>query len=93
MVVAMAGVHMVQPAVDQIIEVIPVRHGLVPAARPVHMPATVQRHGAAIRVCIADRDHMLVHMVAVHMVQMAVVQIVHMALMKDSGMAAVAAMG
>jgi hypothetical protein len=36
---------------------------------------------------------MLVHMVAVHMVQMAVVQIVHMALMKDSGMAAVAAMG
>lgn len=87
MIIAMAGMHMVQAATDQIIDMIAMRHCLMPAAGAVDMAAIV-RTGAAIGVAGADADHMFINMVAMHMVQMAVVQIIDMAIMRDGGVAA-----
>ena len=89
----MSGMHMVQPAVDQVIDMVAVRHRLVPAAGAVHMATAIRLHGAAVGVGRAHRDHMLVYMVAMHMVQMAIMQIVDMAVVQHRGMPAVLAMG
>ena len=77
-VVAMIAVRMVQMAADQVIDVVAVRHRFVPAAGPMHMTGamagTVVLRRAAVRIGGADGDHVLVDMVAMHVVQMAVVQ-------------------
>lgn len=87
MIIAMARMHMVQAAIDQIIDMIAMRHRLVPAAGAVDMAAIV-RAGAAVGVAGADADHMFINMVAMHMVQMAIVQIIDMAIMGDGGVPA-----
>jgi hypothetical protein len=46
-IVAMPGVDMVQPAIDQIIDMIAVRHRFVPAARTVDMAAGHRCHAAS----------------------------------------------
>lgn len=91
MIVAVAIVHMMQPAIDQKIDMIAMRHRLVPATGTVDM-ATCRRRDAAIRVGDADGDHMFIDMIAVHMVQMAVVQIINMAIMLHGGVAAAGTM-
>lgn len=85
-----AGMDMVQPAIDQIIDMIAVRHGLVPAIRPVHV-ITARGGGADIGIGGGNRNHMFIDMVAVDMVEMAVVQIIDMIIMADGGMAATGA--
>jgi hypothetical protein len=77
-----AAVGVMQPAIHQIIHVIAVRHGFVAAVWPVHMRA-LGGGVAAIGIGSTDRDHMFVHMIAVRMVEMAIVQIVRMAIMAD----------
>ena len=81
--------------VDQVIDVVAVRHRFVPAARPVHMAvgvagAVVLRR-AAVRVGGADRDHVLVDMVAMHVMQMAVMQEIDMAFVAHRGVTALRA--
>lgn len=95
MIVAMITVRMVQVAIHEVIDVVAVRHRLMPATGTVNMAggvaaATVLR-GAAIGILRADRNHMLIDMVTMHMMEMSIVQVVHMALMFDRGMAAVRA--
>lgn len=82
-----AGVDMVQPAIDQIIDMIAMRHSLVTAIGPMHM-ITPRRRGADIGIDGRNRNNMFIHMVAVDMVEMAVVQIINMVIMSDGGMAA-----
>jgi hypothetical protein len=43
-------------------------------------------------ICCVDRDNMFVHVILVHMVEMAVVKIIHMAVMADRGVPAFRAM-
>ena len=77
-VVAVIAVRMVQMTVDQVIDVVAVRHRFMPAARPMHMTGamagTVVLRRAAVRVGGADGDHVLVDMVAMHVMQVAVMQ-------------------
>jgi hypothetical protein len=87
MVVAVVAVRMVQVAVDEIIDVIPMRHGFVTARRAMDvarlMTATVVTRCTLVGVFRSDCERMLVYMVAVHMMQMTVVQIVDVIVVLD----------
>jgi hypothetical protein len=86
-IVAVAGMDMVQPAIDQIIDMVAVRHRFMAAIRPVHMGAG-QLRGAAIGIGGGNRDHMFINMIAVDMMEMAIVQIISVAIVPDGGVAA-----
>jgi len=47
---------------------------------------------AVHRICGVDRDDMFVHVIFVHMVEMTVVKIIHMAVMANRGVPAFRAM-
>ena len=76
-IVAMIAVGMVQTAPDRIIEMIAVRHRLVPAPCAVRViRGACDRRGMAVRMRSIDGDHVLVHVVAMLVVKMAIVEIV-----------------
>jgi hypothetical protein len=86
-VVAVISVRVVEVAVDEVIDVVAVWHGLVAALGPVSVAGLVGVArvigGAALGVAPADRDHVLVDMVSVGMVEMTIVQVVDMVLVPD----------
>ncbi|HET6320840.1 MAG TPA: hypothetical protein VFF87_02205 [Hyphomicrobium sp.] len=92
MVVAMVAVRMVQVAVDEIVDVVAMRHRFVSAARTMHVPwlmagaAVLGR--AAIGVAIGHFDHVLMHVVAVGMVQVPIVQVIDVVTVADGGVSA-----
>jgi hypothetical protein len=86
-IITMASVHMVQVAIDQIIDMIAVRHRFMAAAGAVHMAAG-QRGGTAIGIGRGYRDHMFIDMIAMRVMQMAIMQIINMAFVVDGGVAA-----
>ena len=90
MIVAMSIVRMVQMAVHQIIQVVAVRNGGVAAVGSVNMFPVVafRSQRAFVRVDVADGNGVFIHMVAVRMVQMAVVEIIHVPLVHDGDMPA-----
>lgn len=94
-VVAVIAVRMVQMTVDQVIDVVAVRHRFMPAARPMHMTGamagTVVLRRAAVRVGGADGDHVLVDMVAMHVMQVAVMQEIDVAFVAHRGVTALRA--
>jgi hypothetical protein len=79
-IVAVIPVGMMQMPVDQIVDVVAVRHGLMPASGTVHvravMPSAPVPGCTAVGIGRRHLDAVLVDVVAVHMMQMAVVQIV-----------------
>jgi hypothetical protein len=90
-VVAMAVVRVMQPSVHEIIDVIAMRYAFVSAARTVRMRAPC-RGRAARRVGVADFDQVFVDMISMHVMQVAVVQIIDMAFMAHSRVPAVRTM-
>jgi hypothetical protein len=64
------------------------RYGFVPAAWTVFMRAASFRR-AAHRICRAHRNHMFIDVILMHMVKMAVVKMVHMAIMANRRVSAV----
>ena len=77
MVIAMIAVRMMQTAPDRIIEMIAVRHRLVPASCAVRVISGAGGlRGMAVRMRSIDRDHVLVHVVAMLVVKMAIVEII-----------------
>src|ERR1700687_2615931 len=86
----MITVRMVQPAVYEIIDMITMRHHFMSAVWTVYVCAVDLRR-AVNGICGADRDDMFVHMILVHMVEMAVVKIIHMAGMANRGVPALRA--
>ena len=91
MIVAVIAVRMVQASVHEIVDMITVRHGFVSAV-PAMLVRAASLRSAGHRVCRADRNDMLVNMVTVHMVQMAIVQIIDMAVMANRRMPTARAM-
>jgi hypothetical protein len=79
-VVAMIAVRMMQPSTHQIIDVIPMRHGFVPAGQAMLVRAARLRR-ALHGVGGIDRDDVLIDMILVHVVEMPIVQVVDMAFM------------
>jgi hypothetical protein len=88
----MVAVRMMQVAVDQIVDMIGMRHRLMATVGAVlvalGMAAAIVIRRAAVRIGRAHRDDVLVEMILVRMMKMAVVQIVHVPLMAHRGMAA-----
>jgi hypothetical protein len=93
MIVAVAVVHMMQPSVDDIVDVVAVGHGFVAAARTMHVvPAGVYRM-TAIGVGGTDFDCMLVVVVFVGIVQVSVVEIIRVVTVADGRVATAGAVG
>jgi hypothetical protein len=88
----MAAVRVMQVSAHEIVDVVPVRHGLVAAARSVDVGRGVRsarvRGRACGRIRAPDGDPMFVDMVAVHVVQVAVVEIVHVTVVVDGDVTA-----
>jgi hypothetical protein len=82
-------VGMVQVAVDQIVDMVAVRDRLVTAARAVLVgrlvAVAVVIGGAWRRVGIADLDHVLLDVIAMGVMEVAVVQVVDVARMYHAG--------
>jgi hypothetical protein len=87
----MFAMRMVQPAVYEIVDVVTVRHRFMSAVWTVCVWAVDLRR-AFYRICGIDRDDMFVHVILVHMVEMAVVKIIHVAVMANRGVPAFRAM-
>jgi hypothetical protein len=85
-----------QVAVDEVVDVIAMRHLFVAAARAVavavRMRAAIVRGRALVGIVRAHRHDVLVHMVAVLVMQMAVVQVVDVVPVLDTGVPAVGTM-
>lgn len=77
MIVAVIAVRMMQTPRDQVVDVIAMRHRLVPAPSGVRMTVdAVGRLRVTVRVSCIHRDHVLIDVITVRMVKVAVVQIV-----------------
>jgi hypothetical protein len=87
-VVAVVAVRMVQSAIDQIIEMIAVRHFLMAATL---MFAMTRRRRTMVRVGRVHRQNMLVIMAVVRGVQTAIVQEIDVAVVLDADVSAVLA--
>jgi hypothetical protein len=91
-VVAVVAMRMMQVAVDQIVDVITMRHRLMSAPGPVLvsrlMAFAAVLGRAAIWVLCRYVDHVLVDMVCVRVMQMPIVQIVDMVAVAHGRMAA-----
>ncbi len=96
MVIAMAIMRVVQASIDQIADMIAMGHGFVTTAWAMDMvmgmAQRVADRGAAVRVDRADFNHMLVDMILMGVMQMAIVQIVHVIAMLNGGVATARAM-
>jgi hypothetical protein len=92
MIVAMVAMRMVQAAIDEVIDVVAVRHRLVAAAGTVLVAFAADFRGAANGVVGSDRDDVLVDVIAVREFEVTVVEIVDVVAMADRHMAAVRAM-
>jgi hypothetical protein len=77
---------------DHVVNVVGVGHGVVAAADVVAVRCVVRPAGgsgsASDRVCGAGPDYVLVHVIAVDMMQVAIMQIVVVAIVRDRGVAA-----
>lgn len=96
MVVAVVSVWMVQVPVHEIVDVISVRNRFVAAARPMDVVRIVSAAGMArranVRVRFRDLDLVLLHLtVCASVMQVSVVEIVHMVAMLDSRVSATGA--
>ena len=94
MIVAMVAVRMVQVAIDQVVDVVAVRHGLMPTVRAVNVAGGMTRAGVLRRADVGmgrvNLQHMFVNRaVGFHMVQVPVVQEIDVALVLDGRVPAV----
>jgi hypothetical protein len=88
-VVAVVFVGAVKPAVNQVVDVIPVRNGVVPAAVAVGVRRiAVDRIGVLAGVGLIDGDHVFVDVLLVGVVQMAVMEVVDVIVVPHCRMAA-----
>lgn len=95
-VVAMIAMRMVEMPIDKVVHVIAVRHDLMSASRPMHVsrlmtPAAMRRR-ALIGVVRVYLDRVLIDMIAVGMMEMAIMQIVGVVAVTNGGMAAAGTM-
>jgi hypothetical protein len=94
-IVAVFAVRMMEMSVHQVIGVIPMRHRLMTAVRPVSVcgfvRAAVVARGAVGRIRSAYRNCVVVDVAVVNMMQVSVMQIIGMAVVLDGGVAAILA--
>ena len=91
----MSLVRMMQVSLHQIIYMIPVRYGLVSTAFAMHMARLMSLADmacrAGCRICRRHLKRVFVKVTFMRMMQMPVMQVIHVALMQDRRVAAVRA--
>ncbi len=96
MIVAMVAVVEVKMVADDVVDMVAVRDRLVSTARAVDvglvMAAALVVRSAGVRIAAVFGEPMLVHVVAVHIVHVPVVQIIGMAVVVDRRMTAAGTM-
>jgi hypothetical protein len=97
MIVAMVIMGIVKMAPDQIIHMVSVRHGFVTAVRTVYMPLRVtfafMSRSTVLGIGLTDVYDMLINMVAVRVVQMAIMKVADMIIVRDASVAAFRTVG
>ena len=95
MVIAMGTVRVVKVAVHQVVHVVTVRHGFVAATGAVHVcwfvPIADVARGACTRVRRRHRNQMLIDVIAVWVMQVAIMEIVDVVVVANGHMAAACA--
>ena len=93
MVIAVFAMRMMKASVNQIVHMIAVRNGSVAAIGTMNVLPVVafRSQRAFVRVGVADGNNVFIHVVAVRMVQMAVVEIIHVPVVHDGDMPAILA--
>jgi hypothetical protein len=91
MIITMITMGMMQPPVYKIVDVVTMRHRFMSAVWTVRVRAVDLRR-ALHGICGVDRDGVLIHVILVHVMEMAIVQIVHMTVMANRSVSAVRAM-
>jgi hypothetical protein len=95
MIIAVIAVWVMQVAIDEVVDVVAVRDGLVAAAGAVDViglvAAALMSGGAGRGVLLAHGDGVLVIVAVVGVVQVAVVEVVDVTIVTDGGVAAVGA--
>lgn len=86
MIITVAIMIMMQSPIHNVVNVIPVWHGLMTATRTVYMISAAMHGLATIGIGRTDFDGMFIVMVAVWIVQMPIVNIVSMVAMTNRGM-------
>ncbi|NWB84026.1 MULTISPECIES: hypothetical protein [Pseudomonas] len=96
MVVAVATMRMVQMPLHQIVHMIPMCDSFMPTARAMHMilgmSAAAMIRCAASGIARVDLQAVLIDVIAMHMVQVTIVQVVDMAIVLNRRMSAARAM-
>jgi len=94
-VVAVIAVVMMQASVHQVVHMIAMRNGGVAAIRAMNVLPVVafRTERAFVGIRGADGDGVFVHVVAVRMMQMAIVKIIHVPVVHDGNVSAIFAMG
>lgn len=95
MVVAVVAVRVVQMTIHEVVGVVAMRYGFVSAAGTVYMTrfvaVAVMIQGADVRVGGADGDAVFIDVIAMRMVQVAIVQVIDVAFVFDGGVTAIRA--
>lgn len=93
MVIAMTIVRIMEVPIDQIVNMVSMRDRLVPTLRPMHMLRRMSRAimpgGAVLRIGRGYANHMFIDMVCMRMMQVAIVQVIDVAIVHKTGVAAV----
>jgi len=89
-IVTVRPVRMMQVPVDQVVRVIPVRNPLVSARRAVDVPLrmlpTVVARCAVRRILGADLKHVIVHVIAMHVMKVPIMEVVGVIAVLNSDM-------
>jgi hypothetical protein len=96
MIIAMVVMWMMEVAIDQVVDMLAMRHGFMAAVRPMYMflrmaCASMFRR-AVFRIGCGYVYHMLIDMAAVRVMQMPVMQVIDVPVVHDTGMATFGAM-
>jgi hypothetical protein len=91
MVVAMITMGMVQPSIHEVIDVVPMGHGFVPAGRAVLVRAS-RLWRAMHGIDRVDCNCMFINVILVRVMQMAIMKIIDMVIMPDRRMPTVRTM-
>lgn len=84
----MVAVLVVQTAVDDVVDVVAVRHGFVAAAFAVNVAGAIVGWVAAVGIGFVHFQSVFVIVAVVFVVQMAIVQVVNVVVVFDGGVAA-----
>jgi hypothetical protein len=87
----MIAMGMMQSAVYEIVDVVAMRHRFVSAIWTVCVRAMDFRR-ALHGICGVDRDGVLIHVILVHVMQMAIMKVIHMAVMVNRSVPAIRTM-